>query len=405
MFHKFLISNKLFKSGGAQVARPIVRLSVIGTALGIFVMVVAMAITTGYKNEIRQKVINMGAHIRISNLATNHSFDLVPFDRHQPFLETLRANPDIANVSAYATKVGVVKTDNQVEGIVLKGVEADFFHQNFVQNIVDGAPLQLGDSVNSEILISSSLAKKLQLRVGDKLRTYFVQEPPRQRSFVISGIYETGMPEYDDAFAIVDLRQIQKLNQWDSNLVGGIELLINDYDKLDAVADFTNAHISHTLKAETIKTIYPQIFDWIALFDTNVIVLLIITIFVCIITMISTFFIIVLEKIQTIGLLKAFGMQTGQVLRLFTHLSMRIILGGLLLGNALALTCCFAQSQWHLIKLDAATYYIGYVPIELTFGTCLMLNGGIFALSLLVMTLPAYVVAKRITPIAAIRLD
>ena len=424
---QYQLSRALLKNKNNRYSRPIVHLAVAGVVLSLVIMIIAVSVTTGYKNQIRQKVIAMGSHIRISNNDLNYSYEPVPFDRQQPFVGTLEANPHICKLQYYSTKVGIVKTDDQVEGIVLKGIDTSFLWSNFGQNIIAGKALNVsGEEASKEILISSSLSKKMQLAVGDRCRTYFVQDPPRQRNFTIVGIYETGMPEYDEKFALVDLRQVQKLNDWDSNLVGGIEILIDDYDRIDEVGQFVkdNAQIlqqavrfqsvgdstmtdtvTYQLKAETIREIYPEIFEWIALFDTNVIVLIVITCIICLVTMLSNFFIIILEQVQTIGILKTLGMKTNNILQLFLFIAGKIILRGMLIGNVAAIALCWLQKAFHLVKLDPATYYVSYVPIDFNIPIIIALNVGILLLCILVLAVPSFYIAKHISPVKAIRFD
>ena len=403
---QFQLANKLLRDKESHYTRPIVNLSIAGVALGLIIMIVAIAITSGYKKEIRDKVIGMGSHIRISNYDNNYSFEPVPFERNQFFIKDLLANPDIKNLQYFSTKVGIIKTSDQVEGIVLKGIDTSFYWEDFEKNIISGKKIHVEDTQpGKEILISSKLSKKLKIRIGDKIKTYFVQDPPMQRSFIVSGIFETGLPEFDEKFALVDLRHVQKLNQWDSNMVGGIEILIYDYDKIDKIGESVNNSIGYKLKAETIKQIYPEIFEWIALFDTNVLVLLIITLFVCSITMMSTFFIIVLEQTQTIGILKTIGIKNHQIMNIFMMIAAKILLKGLIIGNAIAMMICLLQQYFHLIKLDAATYYVDYIPINLNTGAIIGINTGVFLLCLAILSLPAYYVAKKISPVKAIRFD
>jgi len=423
----FHLSRALLKNKDNRYSRPIVHLAVTGIVLSLLIMIVAVSITTGYKTVIRDKVIGMGSHIRISNHDMNYSYEPVPFDKNQPFIDYLRKAPHIKNLQYFSTKVGIIKTDNQVEGIVLKGIDSTFSWENFSPNIVEGTVIDISQpTVSKDILISSSMAKKLQLSVGDKCRTYFIQDPPRQRNFTITGIYETGMPEYDDKFALVDLRQIQKLNDWNSNLVGGIEILIDNYDFIDEVGDYvrdtaeTVRHdirlvsqddstfmdtVVYQLKSETIKEIYPEIFEWIALFDTNVIVLIVITCIICLITMLSNFFIIILEQIQTIGILKAIGMKTNQILNLFLIIAGNIIAKGLIIGNLIAIAICWLQKTFHIIRLDPATYYVSYVPIEFNIPMIIALNVGILMLCIAVLSIPSFYIAKHISPVKAIRFD
>ena len=402
----FVLSKTLLKSEQSNYSKPIVKITIAGVALGITLMLLALFITAGYKNVIRDKMVSLGAHIRISSVEQNYSFDLLPFDRNQTFIDELAKNPRIKNMQFYATKVGILKAQNQVEGIVLKGIDSTFLWELFRPHIIAGNPLHYSsDSVSNNILISKTLASKLQLQIGDKASAYFVQEPPRQRNFIIAGIYETELPEVDTRFVLTDLRHVQKLNDWEPSQISGIEILIDDYNQLDIIGQEVHNDIPYSLKAETIKQLYPNIFEWLALTDTNAFVLLIITIFVCIITMISTFFIIILEQTKNIGILKTMGLNHKQVVKLFLIIASQLILRGLLWGNIIGLGISILQITFHLIPLDPATYYVSYIPMVIHPLTLLWVNLLVFAACLLTLLLPAYYISKRISPVDAIRFD
>jgi ABC-type transport system, involved in lipoprotein release, permease component len=404
-FH-FLLADRILRDKGNRFSRPIVALSVCGVSLGLIVMMVAIGITSGYKREIRDKVIAMGSHIRISHYDENYSFEQVPFCKDQSFVEELRQNPNITSIQNYITKVGIVKTADQVEGIVLKGMDKTFNQALFSSNILEGDTLQLGDTVaDNHIIISKYLANKLMLHVGDKVQTYFVQDPPRARKFTISAIYQTSLPEYDEHFALVDLRHIQKLNDWPDNLISGIEVLTNDFDHISEIGDYVHHRIPMELKAETILQTYPEIFEWIALFDTNVAVLLLITTCVCIVTMMCIFFIIVLEQTQTIGILKSLGMKTRHVVHTFMIVAGRILLRGMLIGDAIALLFGFLQQRFHFVKLNPETYYVDFVPVHYDPWAVIGLNLGVFLVCMAVLVIPAWVVGRKITPVNAVRFE
>jgi len=403
----FVLAKTLLKSEENNYSKPIVKITIAGVALGVTLMLLALFITAGYKKVIRDKMVSMGAHIRISSVEQNYSFDLLPFNRNQEFVSVLSKNPHIQNMQFYATKVGILKAQNQVEGIVLKGIDSTFLWKQFGQHIVSGKPLHIspGDSVSNKIIISKTLASKLQLQVGDKVGAYFVQNPPRQRSFLIEGIYQTNLPEVDNCFVLCDLRQVQKLNDWSSTQVSGIEILIDDYSKLEFIGMQVHNDIPYTLKAATIKQLYPAIFDWLALSDTNALVLLVITIFVCIITMVSTFFIIVLEQIKNIGILKTLGLDHKKIVQLFLIIASQLILRGLLWGNITGLGISILQMTLHLIPLNPANYYVAYIPIAIPPFTLLWVNLLVFFACLLAILLPAYFISKRISPVEAILRD
>ena len=404
-FH-WQLARRILREKGNRFAKPIIRLSVFGVSLGVVIMLIAIGVTSGYKQVIEDKVVTMGQHIRISHYDRNYSFEQTPITLNDTLLGDLHSNPEVVAVQPFATKVGIIKTADQVEGIVLKGVDKSFDGKQFSRNLLEGDTLQLSDTVaDNHIIISKRLADKLQLKVGDKVRTYFVQDPPRQRSFTLSGIYETGLPEYDTKFALVDLRHVQKLNDWDSLQVSGIEVLTRDYNKMDEVGEQLHHQIDINLKAETVKQIYPEIFDWIALFDTNVSVLLIITTCVCMITMMSIFFIIILEQTRLIGILKTLGMKTKHVVNTFLMVAGLTLLKGLLIGNVIGLGLGILQQHFHLIKLNPDTYYVNFVPIKFQFWEVLLLNAGVFAACMLVLVLPAWVISKKISPVSAVRFE
>lgn len=402
----YALTTQLLKTRNNKYSRPVIQLTIAGVALGLIIMLLAVMITSGYKKEIREKIVGIGSHIRISNYDQNYSYDPIPFHRDQFFIKDLQANPQIKNIQFYFTKVGILKTTDQVEGVVLKGIDSTFAWSNFEKCLLEEVPNPFKtNQMSNDIFISKKISKKLKLRIGDKVAAYFVQEPPKQRNFTVRGIYETGLPDYDEKFVLVDLRHVQKLNGWDSSQVGGIELLIDDYAKMDELGEKVNLSIGYKLKAETIKQIYPNIFEWLLLFDTNVIVLLVITIFVCIITMISTFFIIVLEQIKTIGILKTIGMETKSVFRLFLLMGTRLIVRGLIWGNAIAILIFVIQKNFKWIKLDPETYYVSFVPVAFNTLMILAVNVGVLVLCMAALAIPALIVSKKISPINAIRFD
>jgi len=404
-FH-WQLAHRILRENGNRFAKPIIRLSVCGVALGVVIMLIAIGVTSGYKQVIEDKVVAMGQHIRISHYDRNYSFEQIPITLNDTLLGDIHRNSEVIAVQPFATKVGIIKTADQVEGIVLKGVDKSFDGQQFFRNLLEGDTLQLNDTVaDNHIILSKRLADKLQIKVGDKVRTYFVQDPPRQRSFVLSGIYETGLPEYDTKFALVDLRHVQKLNDWDSQQVSGIEVLTRDYNKIDEVGEQLHHQIDMNLKAETVKQIYPEIFDWIALFDTNVSVLLIITTCVCMITMMSIFFIIILEQTRLIGILKTLGMRTKHVVITFLLVAGRTLFQGLLLGDAIGLGFGWLQQKFHFVKLNPDTYYVNFVPIQFYFGEVLLLNVAVFAACMLVLVVPAWIISRKISPVSAVRFE
>ncbi len=404
-FHWHL-AHRILRDKGDRFSKPIIRLSVFGVSLGVVIMLIAIGVTAGYKQVIEDKVVTMGQHIRISNYDRNYSYEQVPITLNDTLLHEILSHPEVVSAQPYATKVGIIKTSDQVEGVVLKGIDSTFNGLDFAHNLLEGDTLHLKDTTaDSHIILSKRLADKLQIKIGDKVRTYFVQDPPRQRSFILSGIYETGLPEYDTKFALVDLRHVQKLNGWSSRQVSGLEILTSEYNNIDKVGEELHHQIDMSLKAETVKQIYPEIFDWIALFDTNVSVLLIITTCVCMITMMSVFFIIILENTKLIGILKTLGMKTKHVVHTFLFVAGRTLLRGLLIGNGIGLGFGWLQQKFHLIKLNPDTYYVNFVPIRFELWQILLLDLGVFTACMLVLLMPAWIISRKISPVKAVQFE
>ncbi|MDR3046647.1 MAG: ABC transporter permease [Bacteroidales bacterium] len=402
----FRFANRLLKGSSHKWSRPVVNISIAGIVLGITTIIISMAISAGYQQTIRNKIVGIGAHVRIANYDNNFSYESVPFSKGNPSLAIIPKNKEVESYYYFATKTAIIKTDNQIEGVVLKGIDTTFEFQYFKQNLVAGHNIELPTSkASSDILLSLATAKKLQLQIGDKVRVYFVQETPMQRQFTISGLFETGLPEFDNLFAFIDLRHIQKTNGWDSTMVGGIEILLSDYDKIDQVGDEINGDIGYQFKAETVKQIYPQLFEWINLLDTNVLVLMIIIVIVCIITLISTFFIIILEQIKTIGILKTLGMKNSSLSKIFLTIGSQILLKGVVIGNMIALVFYFLQYYFHIVKLNTDIYYVGYVPVSLSVIPVILVNVAILVTCFLSLLLPAIYIAKHTDPITAITFD
>jgi len=402
-----LLAHRLMQNREKKTSRSIVKLSVIGIAVCLLIIIIALSVTSGYRNAIEQKVVDMGAHIRISRMEQNYSYDQRPFQPDAQLMKQLEQNPDIQHVQRVATQCGVVKTDDQVEGIVLKGIDPSFSWKIFSHNLIKGDTLQLaGDTLTKGILISQTLAQKLKLGIGDKVRAYFWNDGKKfDRPFFVRGIYSTGLPEYDERFILGDIRHVRKISGWEADDIGSLEILLYDYDKIEEVGEFVHQNISYDLKAETIKDIFPDIFQWTDLFDTNVIVLLAITLFVCVITLISTFFIIILEQTSTIGTLKALGMTTPRIRRVFMWVGMRLILIGMVLGNGIGILLCLLQKYLHIIKLDVTSYYVPYIPIEFNPSHLILVNAGVLLVCLLVLLIPATFVSRRISPINAIKFE
>lgn len=371
-------------------------------------MIISVAIVRGFQTEIRNKVIGFGSHIQITSYDFNRSFEATPVKISQDFYTSDKSWDGVEYIQVFASKAGIVKTDEEIQGVVFKGIGKDFNWDYFRNNIVDGSIVEISDSVRStEVLVSRMFAKKLKLDIGDDLRVYFLSQgskQPRGRKLKIKGIYNTGMEEFDNYYIIGDIKQIQRLNKWDEDEVAGFEVIISDFDKLDDITNQIYKDIDYDLKATSIRELYPQIFDWLRLQDMNVIVIIILMILVAGITMVSTLLVLILESTNMIGILKALGSRNWNIRKIFIYQSVYIIGIGLLIGNIIGLGFSVLQKVTSFIPLPEESYYISYVPIELDWLLFIALNLGTLVVCTVILLLPSYIISK-ITPLKAIRFD
>lgn len=376
------------------------------------VMILAVAIVVGFKKEVRNKVIGFGSHIQITNFESNSSYELQPLAISDSLIGHLSSIEGVRHVERFATKPGMLKTDQDFQGIVLKGIDSDFDWSFFKANLLDGDTLTIvSDKRSTDVVVSNYLANLMGLKVGDTFLTYFVQEEVRARRFQIVGIYETGFVDYDKLFILADIKQIRRLNGWDEDQVSGLELLVDDYDRLDEVAEVVYFDMAERLDrlgnpfyTQSIKELNPMIFSWLDVLDINVVVILVLMLAVAGFTMISGLLIIILERTNMIGLLKALGENNRSIRKIFLYVSFFLIGKGLLWGNLIGVSLCAIQSWFKVVKLDPAVYYLDAVPIDLRIGTLLLLNVGSLAVSLLMMLGPTYLITK-IEPVKSLRFE
>ena len=376
----------------------------VAVGLSVAVMIVTTAVVTGFQQEISRKIFGFWGHIHISRYDLNELYeDVNPIAAHEDLYRKLDSLPGVHHIQAVANKAGIAKTDTDIEGLMLKGVGEDFDWQFLNEFIAVGKPLTFADSTTSnDILISQTTANRLRLKVGDGLAVYFVQNPPRVRKFTISGIYNTGLAEYDEKYALVDIRHIRKLNDWGDDQVGGFEVFLNDINDLDSLSEQVYATIDSDMTSRNMKEINPNIFEWIALQSMNERVILIIMISVAIINMITTLLILILERTNMVGIFKALGARNWTIQQVFLYNAAYIVCGGLLLGNTLGLLICILQQQFKFIRLPEESYYLNFAPIELNGWFILAINVGTLVICVVSLILPSYLIT-RISPIKAIR--
>lgn len=389
-------------------SKPIVSLGVISVALGLAAMIISVAIVTGFQKQIKEKVIGFGSHIQITNFEVNSSWEASPIDKDQSFMAIIEELENIKHIQTFANKAGIVKTEDQIEGIIFKGIDYEFDWAYFKDNLKEGHVLSISSAkISNDIIISNSLAKRLNLKLNDPMRMYFIVQDemqPRGRKFNIAGIYETGLEEFDKMFILGDIRHIQKLNNWNENQVGGFEVLLKDFDQIDQTGEKVYEIIGYELSSKTIKQLHPQIFEWLSLQDMNVMVIIALMIMVAGITMISTLLILILEKTNMIGILKALGTKNTGIRKIFIYNAAYIIGKGLIWGNLIAISLCLLQDQTGLIKLNQESYYVSEIPINLELWHLIFINSGTLLICTLMILIPTYIITK-IKPVKAIRFN
>ena len=393
------------KNQEGRFSRPIVRISVIGIALGLAVMILTVAIVTGFQKEIREKVIGFGAHIQISNFDNNESYEYSPIERKQDFLKILSTQKGIKHIQVFATKAGILKANNEIHGVVVKGVGKDFDWDFFNKNMIEGRSFTVKDQeLTDKLVISKYISSRLKIKLNDSVPIYFIQEnKQRARKFVVSGIYETGLgQQFDEVFVLADIAHIQKLNGWTTDQVAGFEVLINDFDKIDALTEFVNEEIGINLNARSIKEQNMQTFSWLGAQDINAVIVVLLMLLVASINMISALLILILERTNMIGILKALGSTNWSIRKVFLYNAFYLIGKGMLWGNCIALGICFIQKQFGIFKLDPESYFVSQVPMNVNIIHILSLNAGTMIICMLMLIIPSYIVT-RITPVKAIR--
>ena len=372
--------------------------------LGLGVMILSLAIVRGFKSEIREKIRGFAGDMIVVKNDLNGSFENSPMVADSGVAKKVKAMPMIADVMPYASKPGILKSKTEIEGIVLKGVDKTYDWSFFKDNLVSGKLPNLADSIQGkkQLLVSQYLADRLKLKVGDKAFIYFVQEPLRVRDFVVCGIYSFGVDEIDKTYVVGDMSIISRINNWNANNIGGYEIRVRNFDQLKPAEDKVDDVLPNYLKSYSLIENYPSIFAWLDLLDGNTNVVLVLMIIVAVINMVSALMIMILERTTMIGILKAVGATNWLIQEVFLYNAFYLICLGMLLGNCFGIGLGVLQEKTHLLRLDAASYYMNFVPIQFKWTDLLFVNVGTFAICLLVMIIPSTLVSK-ITPVKAIQ--
>ena len=412
---KLFVARRIYRSkeGEKEVSKPAILIATWGIAIGLAVMIVAVAVVVGFKHEVRDKVVGLGSDITITHFDALKSYETIPVMMGDSLMNDLQATEGVKHVQRYSTKPGMIMTDDNFLGMVLKGVAQEYDWTFLRKHLLEGEIPVFSDSASTNrTLISRTIANKLNIHTGDKLYTYYIEgENVRARRLEVAGIYQTNFSLYDDLFLLTDLHTVNRLNNWKGDRVTGVELEVVDYDRLEDVkenirekVDLQVNRYGNTYYTQTVEENNPQIFAWLDLLDMNVWVILILMTGVAGFTMISGLLIIILERTNMIGILKAVGADNLAIRKIFLSFSVFLIGRGMLWGNLIGLAFVVAQSQFRLFKLDPATYYVDSVPVEFNVWWWVLLNVCTLLVSVLMLVGPSYLIT-RIHPAKSIRFE
>ena len=408
---EYFIAKRLItaKSRKSSISTPIIKIAIAAIAIGMIMMIISVATGIGLQQKIREKVAAFNGHIIISNYDDNQSqVSTTPISVNQNFYPNFNAVQGINHIQVVASKAGIIRTANAFEGIIFKGVGKDYYWENLKEYLVEGRLPDFSNDLNNQILISQFLANRLQLSVGDKCNTFFMKEQsnqlPNLRIFQIVGIYNSGFQEFDSTYIIGDIRHVQRINKWQPDQIGSFEVFIDDFSKIKEKGEEVYAQTSSTLDSKTIEEKYYYIFEWLQLFDFNIITILIIMIVVATINMVVALLVLILERTQMVGILKSLGANNWAVRKIFLYNAFYLIIRGLFWGNLIGLGLISIQHYFGIIKLNPENYYVNQAPVYLNWGYFLLLNLGTIFICLLVLLIPSYIITK-ISPVKAIKFE
>ena len=393
---KRIIAGKKYKN---SISSPIIKIAVTAIALGIIIMLIAVATASGLQTKIRDKMAGFKGHVQIVNYDNNNSdVSTTPIDINQDFYPEFKNLTGIKNVQIYANKGGILRTDTDFEGIVFKGVSTDYDWSFIKEYLVAGKVPDFKLPRTKDVLLSQTVMNRLQLQLNDTISATFLKTAssklPSNRKYIISGIYNSGFAQFDKNMMIGDIREVQKLNKWTENQVGGFEVLLDDFDSIEEKGEEIYNEISQTLNAKTILDTYPTVFDWIKLFDNNVWFIIAIMILIAGINMITALLVLILERVQMIGILKALGSYNSSIRKIFLYNASYLILKGLFWGNIIGLSIIGVQYFFKIITLNPETYYVATMPVHISLGAILALNIGTLVLCFLMLIIPSYIITK-----------
>nr|WP_294929843.1 FtsX-like permease family protein [uncultured Flavobacterium sp.] len=403
---KRLITAKDYKS---SISAPIIKIAISAIAIGIIMMLVSVATGIGLQQKIRDKVSAFNGQIIISNYDNNNSeVTLIPISKNQDFYPNFKSVPEVRHIQAIASKAGIIRTENAFEGIIFKGVGADYDWNNIKEYLVEGKLPDFSKSLNKDVIISKFLADRLNLKKGDQFNTFFIKEEqgklPNSRRFKIVGIFNSGFQNFDATYIIGDIRHIQKINKWTLDQVGAFEVFVKDFNDIKKAGDQIYDQTSSNLDTKTIIEKYSYIFDWLQLFDFNIIIILGVMVLVATINMVVALLVLILERTQMIGILKALGASNWNVRKIFLYNAFYLIIRGLFWGNLIGISILLIQQQFGVVQLNPENYYVNQAPVYINWVYVVLLNLMTIIICLVVLLIPSYIITK-ISPVKAIRFD
>ncbi|WP_417353963.1 ABC transporter permease [Flavobacterium sp.] len=403
---KRLITSKDHKS---SISAPIIKIAIIAIAIGIIMMVVSIATGVGLQDKIREKISAFNGHIIISNFDDNQSeVSVEPISINQDFYPEFKTVQGINHVQAVASKAGIIRTEKAFEGIIFKGVGQDYKWDNLEEYLKEGRIPNLKEKLNEEVILSEYMANRLELKVGDRFSTYFMKEDgnsmPNLRVFELVGIYNSGFQEFDASIVIGDIRHVQRINKWKKDQVGSFEVFIDDFDKIEEKGDEIYSEIPPTLDSRTIENKYINIFEWLKLFDFNILLIITIMIVVSTINMIVALLVLILERTQMVGMLKAVGAPNWSIRKIFLYNAAFLVVKGLIWGNVISIGLLLIQKYFGIIKLPPENYYVTVAPVSINVPFILAVNIGTILICLLLLLVPSYIITK-ISPVKVLRYE
>ena len=410
----FFIAKRIYSDQGdkRKVSRPAIHIATIGVAIGLAVMIVTVSVVLGFKHTIRDKVIGFGSHIQVQNMLTYLSSDSNPILINDSVLRSYEQIEGVKHVERYCLSQGILKTDDDFLGVMIKGVGPEYDLNFLSQHLLEGEIPVFSDTASTnKLLVSKMIADKLRLKAGDRIFAYFIDESVRTRRFTVTGIYQTNMTRFDESLCFTDLHTTQKLNDWEDEQCSGAEITVHDFDQLQSTADLFVEKVNrkmdkdfNTYSSQTIYEAYPQVFHWLELLDINVWIILALMVCVAGFTMISGLLIIILERTQMIGVLKALGARNKTIRHTFLWFASFIISQGLLLGNVIGFGIIALQWYTGLVKLDPQTYYVSEAPMEINIPLFVLLNIATLLICVLVLIAPSYLIS-HIHPAKSMRYE